>query len=328
MKKNIVVITGGYSKEHEISLKSGKTVFNNIDKMFYNVYMLIVNKKKWIIQTEEGKSYPISKKKFTCLINDVEIKFDLVFNMIHGSPGEDGIIQKYFDKLNIPYTGPSSDVAQLTFNKSNSIDFARKINIKTAKSILINKDSNISFYNIEKDLGLPLFVKANNSGSSFGISKVYTIKDLEIAIKKSFHFDDEVLIEQFLNGKEVSVGVMYFNGKIKVFGITEITSSNDFFDYEAKYHGKSEEITPAILNKIQKEKVEKITKELYKKFKMKGFSRVDFIIIENEPYFLEINSIPGMSDESIFPKQVLMNNISLKNLFSYMIEDTLKNFKK
>jgi len=289
---------------------------------------LIVNKKKWIIQTEEGESYPISKEKFTCLINDVEIKFDLVFNMIHGSPGEDGIIQKYFDKLNIPYTGPSSDVAQLTFNKSNSIDFARKINIKTAKSILINKDSNISFYNIEKDLGLPLFVKANNSGSSFGISKVYTIKDLEIAIKKSFHFDDEVLIEQFLNGKEVSVGVMYFNGKIKVFGITEITSSNDFFDYEAKYYGKSEEITPAILNKIQKEKVEKITKELYKKFKMKGFSRVDFIIIENEPYFLEINSIPGMSDESIFPKQVLMNNISLKNLFSYMIEDTLKNFKK
>ena len=319
---------GGYSKEHEISLKSGNTVFNNIDTNFYNVYKLIINKKKWIIHTLEGESYPISKEKFTCLINDVEIKFDLVFNMIHGSPGEDGIIQKYFDKLNIPYTGPSSDVAQLTFNKSNSIDFARKINIKTAKSILINKDSNISFYNIEKDLGLPLFVKANNSGSSFGISKVYTIKDLEIAIKKSFHFDDEVLIEQFLNGKEVSVGVMYFNGKIKVFGITEITTSNDFFDYEAKYYGKSEEITPAILNKIQKEKVEKITKELYKKFKMKGFSRVDFIIIENEPYFLEINSIPGMSDESIFPKQVLMNNISLKNLFSYMIEDTLKNFKK
>ena len=325
---SVLILEGGFNEEHEISLKSGKTVFNNIDKMFYNVYMLIVNKKKWIIQTEEGESYPISKEKFTCLINDVEIKFDLVFNMIHGSPGEDGIIQKYFDKLNIPYTGPSSDVAQLTFNKSNSIDFARKINIKTAKSILINKDSNISFYNIEKDLGLPLFVKANNSGSSFGISKVYTIKDLEIAIKKSFHFDDEVLIEQFLNGKEVSVGVMYFNGKIKVFGITEITSSNDFFDYEAKYHGKSEEITPAILNKIQKEKVEKITKELYKKFKMKGFSRVDFIIIENEPYFLEINSIPGMSAESIFPKQVLMNNISLKNLFSYMIEDTLKNFKK
>ena len=319
---------GGYSKEHEISLKSGNTVFNNIDTNFYNVYKLIINKKKWIIHTLEGESYPISKEKFTCLINDVEIKFDLVFNMIHGSPGEDGIIQKYFDKLNIPYTGPSSDVAQLTFNKSNSIDFARKINIKTAKSILINKDSNISFYNIEKDLGLPLFVKANNSGSSFGISKVYTIKDLEIAIKKSFHFDDEVLIEQFLNGKEVSVGVMYFNGKIKVFGITEITTSNDFFDYEAKYYGKSEEITPAILNKIQKEKVEKIAKELYKKFKMKGFSRVDFIIIENEPYFLEINSIPGMSDESIFPKQVLMNNISLKNVFSYMIEDTLKNFKK
>ena len=319
---------GGYSKEHEISLKSGNTVFNNIDTKFYNVYKLIINKIKWIIHTLEGESYPISKEKFTCLINDVEIKFDLVFNMIHGTPGEDGIIQKYFDKLKIPYTGPSSDIAQLTFNKNNSVEFARKINIKTAKSILINKDSNISFYNIEKDLGLPLFIKANNSGSSYGISKIYTIKDLEIAIKKSFKFDDEVLIEQFLDGKEVSVGVMYFKGKIKVFGITEIITSNDFFDYEAKYYGESEEITPAKLNKIQKEKVEKITKEIYKKFRMRGFSRVDFIIIKNEPFFLEINSIPGMSDESIFPKQVVMNNISLKNLFSYIIEDTLKNFKK
>ena len=319
---------GGYSKEHEISLKSGNTVFNNIDTKFYNVYKLIINKIKWIIHTLEGESYPISKEKFTCLINDVEIKFDLVFNMIHGTPGEDGIIQKYFDKLKIPYTGPSSEIAQLTFNKNNSVEFARKINIKTAKSILINKDSNISFYNIEKDLGLPLFIKANNSGSSYGISKIYTIKDLEIAIKKSFKFDDEVLIEQFLDGKEVSVGVMYFKGKIKVFGITEIITSNDFFDYEAKYYGESEEITPAKLNKIQKEKVEKITKEIYKKFRMRGFSRVDFIIIKNEPFFLEINSIPGMSDESIFPKQVVMNNISLKNLFSYIIEDTLKNFKK
>ena len=309
---------GGYSKEHEISLKSGNTVFNNIDTKFYNVYKLIINKIKWIIHTLEGESYPISKEKFTCLINDVEIKFDLVFNMIHGTPGEDGIIQKYFDKLKIPYTGPSSEIAQLTFNKNNSVEFARKINIKTAKSILINKDSNISFYNIEKDLGLPLFIKANNSGSSYGISKIYTIKDLEIAIKKSFKFDDEVLIEQFLDGKEVSVGVMYFKGKIKVFGITEIITSNDFFDYEAKYYGESEEITPAKLNKIQKEKVEKITKEIYKKFRMRGFSRVDFIIIKNEPFFLEINSIPGMSDESIFPKQVVMNNISLKNLFSYM----------
>lgn len=319
---------GGYSKEYEISLKSGNTVFNNIDTKFYNAYKLIVNKKKWIIHTLEGESYPISKEKFTCLMNDVEIKFDIVFNMIHGTPGEDGIIQKYFDKLKIPYTGPSSDVAQLTFNKKNSVEFARKINIKTAKSILINKESNISFYNIEKNLGLPLFIKANNSGSSYGISKVHSMKDLGIAIKKSFKFDDEVLIEQFLDGREVSVGVMYFKGKIKVFGITEIITSNDFFDYEAKYYGKSEEITPAKLNKIQKERIEKITKKIYKKFRMRGFSRVDFIIIENEPFFLEINSIPGMSDESIFPKQVKMNNISLKNLFSYMIEDTLKNFKK
>ena len=273
-------------------------------------------------------NHSLSKDKFSCDVNGIEIKFDIIFIMIHGTPGEDGIIQKYFDKLGIPYTGPSSEVALLTFNKKDCIEFAKKNNIKTAKSILINKSGNISYEEIEKELNFPLFVKANSSGSSYGISKVYNVKELEIAVKKSFEFDDEVLVEQFLNGKEVSVGVMNYENEIKVFGITEIITTNDFFDYEAKYEGKHEEISPARINKIQKKNVEMAAIDLYSKLNMKGFSRSDFIFIEDDPYLLEINSIPGMTEHSIFPKQVKMNNISLKKLFTFMIDDTLKNFKK
>ena len=328
MKKNIAVLMGGYSSEHEISVQSGTTVFNHIDSNTYNAYKVIIKEKDWNLFTVDGTRYPINKEKFNCIVNNEEINFDLVFIMIHGTPGEDGIIQKYFDNLDIPYTGPSSEVALLTFNKKDCIEFARKNNVKTAKSILLNKNTNISFEKIEKELGFPLFVKANNSGSSFGISKVYNSKKLKIAIKKSFDFDEQVLIEQFLDGMEVSVGVMNYNNEVKVFGITEIVTSNDFFDYEAKYEGIHEEITPARITKIQKEKVEKVAKDIYIKLNMNGFSRSDFIFIKDEPYLLEVNSIPGMTEHSIFPKQVKMNNISLKKLFSFMIEDTLKKFKR
>ena len=248
--------------------------------------------------------------------------------MIHGSPGEDGIIQNYFAKLNIPFTGPTADVAKLTFDKKKCTDFAKKNGFNVAKSKLINRDSNLEIENIEENLNYPLFVKANNSGSSYGISKVYNRKELIYAIDKSFNYDNEVLIEEFLDGKEVSVGVMYFQNEIKVFGISEIVSKNDFFDYEAKYEGNHEVISPARLNNQQKLNVEKASKNLYKKLKMTGFSRSDFIFIGDEPYLLEINSIPGMTEESIFPKQVKMNGISLENLFTYIIDDTLTKFEK
>ena len=193
---------------------------------------------------------------------------------------------------------------------------------------MINRDSNLEIENIEENLNYPLFVKANNSGSSYGISKVYNREELIYAIDKSFGYDNEVLIEEFLDGKEVSVGVMYFQNEIKVFGISEIVSKNDFFDYEAKYEGNHEVISPARLNNQQKLNVEKASKNLYKKLKMTGFSRSDFIFIGDEPYLLEINSIPGMTEESIFPKQVKMNGISLENLFTYIINDTLTRFEK
>lgn len=324
MKKNVAVVMGGYSSEHDISVLSGTTVFNHIDKTLYNAYKVIIDKNNWNLITKDGIKHSLSKDKFSCDVNGIEIKFDIIFIMIHGTPGEDGIIQKYFDKLDIPYTGPSSEVALLTFNKKDCIEFAKKNNIKTAKSILINKSRNISSEEIEKELNFPLFVKANSSGSSYGISKVYNIKELEIAVKKSFEFDDEVLVEQFLNGKEVSVGVMNYENEIKVFGITEIITTNDFFDYEAKYEGKHKEVTPANINLDLENKLKKEAKKIYEVLKLSGFSRIDFIVENQLPYFLEINTIPGMTEHSIFPKQIRLNNLNMTELFTEIIQNTLK----
>ena len=319
---------GGYSSEHEISVLSGNTVFKNIDLNLYNPYKVIIDNDNWNLLDLKNKKFPIDKDTFNTSVDGNKINFDIAFIMIHGTPGEDGIIQKYFEKLQIPYTGPSSDVALLTFDKKKCTDFAKKNDIKTAKSELITKNSKILIDDIHKKLNFPLFVKANNSGSSYGISKVYNNKELSVAIKKSFQFDNEVLIEEFLNGKEVSVGVMNYKNEIKVFGITEIITNNDFFDYEAKYQGKHEEISPARLSKTQKTNVKNAAIKIYKKLNMSGFSRSDFIVIKDDPYLLEVNSIPGMTEESIFPKQVKMNGISLKELFTYMIENTLVKFKK
>tara|TARA_B100001175_G_scaffold91670_1_gene77449 strand:- start:2859 stop:3845 length:987 start_codon:yes stop_codon:yes gene_type:complete len=328
MKKNVAVLMGGYSSEHEISVLSGNTVFKNIDLNLYNPYKVIIDNDNWNLLDLKNKKFPIDKDTFNTSVDGNKINFDIAFIMIHGTPGEDGIIQKYFEKLQIPYTGPSSDVALLTFDKKKCTDFAKKNDIKTAKSELITKNSKILIDDIHKKLNFPLFVKANNSGSSYGISKVYNNKELSVAIKKSFQFDNEVLIEEFLNGKEVSVGVMNYKNEIKVFGITEIITNNDFFDYEAKYQGKHEEISPARLSKTQKTNVKNAAIKIYKKLNMSGFSRSDFIVIKDDPYLLEVNSIPGMTEESIFPKQVKMNGISLKELFTYMIENTLVKFKK
>ena len=328
MKKNVAVLMGGYSSEHDISVKSGNTVYNNINTNNFIPFKIIVEKENWNLINNDDLKYPISKDDFSVKIDGKKIKFDIAFIMIHGSPGEDGIIQNYFAKLNIPFTGPTADVAKLTFDKKKCTDFAKKNGFNVAKSILINRNSNLEIENIEENLNYPLFVKANNSGSSYGISKAYNREELIYAIDKSFGYDNEVLIEEFLDGREVSVGVMYFQNEIKVFGISEIVSKNDFFDYEAKYEGNHEVISPARLNNQQKLNVEKASKNLYKKLKMTGFSRTDFIFIGDEPYLLEINSIPGMTEESIFPKQVKMNGISLENLFTYIIDDTLTKFEK
>ena len=248
----------------------------------------------------------------------------MVFNIIHGTPGEDGLIQKYFDRINIPYTGPNSNNARITFNKNECIDFAKNLGISCAKSIFISNNQEVDF-NIFSKMQFPLFVKTNNSGSSFGVTKVKNKEQLKTNIENLIGLGNGVLVEETLNGVEVSVGLMEYKGEIKVFGITEIITENDFFDYEAKYLGKSNEITPAkIPNKIS-DNVKRCAKLIYENLRLSGFARIDFIIVNDIPFFLELNSIPGMSNESIFPKQVRLSNLKLKDLVSYMINNALNN---
>jgi len=324
MKKNVAVLMGGYSSEYEISMKSGQVVSNNLDRGLYKVYRIVITKDKWFYLDNKNKEFNISRNDFSLTIENKKIKFDVAFIVIHGSPGEDGILQSYFESIGIPYTGCDSDTSAITFNKRDCISFLKKYSIPTANSIHLNYGDKIDEEKIIKEIGIPCFVKANKSGSSFGVYKVNRKSDLLPSINNSFKIDKEILIESFLDGKEVSVGVMNYKKEIKVFGITELITENDFFDYEAKYEGKSKEITPANISKIQQNNVTKIAKKIYQKLGIKGLSRSEFIFVDNTPYFLELNSIPGLTKESIFPKQVKINGISLQELFTDIIQQAIE----
>ncbi|WP_111684426.1 D-alanine--D-alanine ligase [Winogradskyella tangerina] len=325
MKKNIAIIMGGYSSEYEISLKSGKVVYETLNKDKYNAYRVHIFKEKWVYVDDDNNEYPIDKNDFSVLLSDESIKFDCVFNAIHGSPGEDGFMQAYFEMLNIPHTSCSMYQAALTFNKRDLLATLKPYGIKTAESFYLNLGDTINEDAIISKVGLPCFVKANRSGSSFGISKVYKKEDLQTAIDHSFKEDNEIIIEQFLDGVEVSVGVISYKGEITVLPITEIVSENDFFDYAAKYEGKSQEITPARISKDYEEKTRKVAKQIYSILGMTGFSRSEFIFKDDEPYLLEMNTVPGLTKESILPQQAAEAGISMADLFDNAISEALNN---
>ncbi|MGB5431196.1 D-alanine--D-alanine ligase, partial [Eudoraea sp.] len=293
MKKNIAIIMGGYSSEYKISLKSGNVVFKYLDKQKFNAYRIVISKEKWVYLDKEENETIVNKHDFSIKIQNRILTFDCVFNAIHGSPGEDGLMQAYFALLEIPQTSCGHYQAALTFNKRDLLSTLKPYGIKAANSYYLNLGDTINHQAIIEKVGLPCFVKANKAGSSFGISKVYKKNDLKAAIDKAFLEDDEIIIESFLNGKEVSVGVITFKGKTMVLPLTEIVTDNDFFDYEAKYEGKSNEITPALLTKTQEENIRYQAKKAYEVLKMKGFSRSEFIFIGNEPHMLEMNTTPG-----------------------------------
>ncbi|HBI01887.1 MAG TPA: D-alanine--D-alanine ligase, partial [Flavobacterium sp.] len=262
----------------------------------------------------------INKNDFSIEVDGQKITFDVVFNAIHGTPGEDGLMQAYFELLGIPQTSCDYYQSALTFNKRDLLSVLKPYGIKTATSFYLNLGDEINAEKIIETVGLPCFVKPNKSGSSFGISKVKTKNELLPAIENAYKEDNEIIIESFLDGVEVSVGVINYKGKVTVLPITEIVSENDFFDYEAKYLGKSQEITPARISEELNLKVETVAKRAYEVLKMKGFSRSEFIIVNNEPYMLEMNTIPGMTTESILPQQARAAGISLTELFDNAIE--------
>lgn len=323
-KKNIAVVMGGYSSEYQISLKSGKVVCDNLNKQLYNVYPIHILKEKWLYVREDAKEIPIDKSDFSIEINHEKVKFDVIFNAIHGHPGEDGLLLAYFELLGIPHTSDTSYKMALTFNKRDCLSVLTPYGIPHAQSIYINKGDKIDFQNIANTLGFPCFVKANRAGSSFGITKAYTIDDLPQALENAFKEDQEVLIEAFLNGTEVSVGVITHKGNVTVLPITEIVSENDFFDFEAKYLGKSQEITPARITSEQETAVREIAEKTYKALGMKGFTRSEYIFKNGIPHLLEVNTVPGMTTESILPQQARQAGISLEELFGEAVENALK----
>ncbi|NNE77436.1 MAG: ATP-grasp domain-containing protein, partial [Pricia sp.] len=240
MKKNIAIIMGGYSSEFEISLKSGNVVYDYLDKEKFNPYRIHIFKEKWIYVDDLNKEYPVNRHDFSVDTRKGKLTFDCVFNAIHGTPGEDGLLQAYFELLGIPQTSCDYYQSALTFNKRDLLSVLRPYGIRAAPSYYLNLGDEIDTEAILAKVGLPCFVKANRAGSSFGISKVYKKEELKAAIENAYREDDEIIIESFLDGTEVSVGVITFEGKTKVLPITEIVSENDFFDYEAKYEGKSQ----------------------------------------------------------------------------------------
>jgi D-alanine-D-alanine ligase len=318
--KNIAIIMGGYSSEYKISLISGNVVYESLDKTKYNGFRIHIFKEKWVYVDDAETEFPIDKNDFSTTVDGNKINFDCIFNAIHGTPGEDGLMQAYFELLEIPHTSCDYYQAALTFNKRDFLSVLKPYGIKSAVSYYLNKGDVIYTDEIVKKVGLPCFVKPNKAGSSFGISKVKTAAELPIAIEVAYQEDNEIIIESFLDGTEVTVGVIDYKGTITVLPITEIVSDNDFFDYEAKYLGKSQEITPARISDEMTKKVGDIAKRAYELLKMKGFSRTEFIIVNDEPFMLEMNTIPGLTPESLIPQQAIAAGISLQDLFTNAIE--------
>ena len=321
MKKNVAIIMGGYSSEYNISIKSGEVVYKTLKKdKKLNLFRIIITKEKWYHIDNYNKKYEVDKRTFQIIKENNCIKFDLVFNTIHGIPGENGEIQSYLNSLNIKQTSSNSAEASLTFNKSKCKNAVEKFGVNVPKSIVINKNDSIDTDNILSKLKIPLFIKPNKGGSSFGISRVTKQKNIIKALNNCFKEDNEALIEEEIVGREISVGVIKYQNKIIALPPTEIISHNTFFDFNAKYKGESDEITPAKLDKNEEKNVKKTAIDIYMKLKLNGFSRSDFILKNGKFYFLEINTNPGLTNESILPQQAQAANISLNELFNSIIE--------
>jgi D-alanine-D-alanine ligase len=319
--KTIAIAAGGDSSEFDISVKSGEEV-GKILSSGYLVYIIIIRGTNWYWEDNKGCYHSVDKNDFSLSHNDKKIKFDGVFIAIHGTPGENGLLQGYFDMMGIPYTSCSAFCSALTFNKQACKLFLKEYGIIMAEAILIRKGEASDQEKMISRIGLPCFVKPNDSGSSFGVTKVKKTEDFGAAIDTAFKESNEVLIEAFMNGREVACGVVKTKTKTLVLPVTEIKSKNEFFDYEAKYTpGRSDEITPADMSPEITGEIQRISRFVYELLGCKGIVRVDFIVIGETPYFIEINTVPGMTKESLVPKQAAAAGISLEELYSMAVEN-------
>ena len=323
-KPVIAFVTGGYSSEAVISYKSAATIERNLDQDKYEVYKIDITPAGWTYEFEAGKVL-VDKNDFSLLVSGKKIWFDAVLIGIHGTPGEDGKLQSYFDLHNLPYTTCDAASSAITFNKRYTVAVAAFAGIPTAKSIHLFVDNPVTASEISGLLQFPVFVKPNNGGSSIGISKVSDPAELPVALEKAFNEDTQVLVEEFISGREFTVGVFKTVSGIIVLPVTEIITSNDFFDFNAKYLGESKEVTPASMSAEIAKKVEAAARKVFEIFNCRGVVRIDFIYNEKkqQPYLLEINTVPGQSEASIVPQQVLAMGWTLKEFYSALIEEAL-----
>ena len=323
MNKKIALVTGGYSGEALISYKTALAIEKNIDRSKWDHFKIDIRSDGWFYLHPDGEQFPVDKNDFSITIKGDKIVFDAVFIALHGTPGEDGKLQGYFDCLNIPYSSCDAATSALTFNKRYTVAVASFAGMHVARSLHLFRDEPMAPAEILSALQLPLFVKPNNGGSSIGMSKVKRAEELPDALGKAFKEDDQVLVEEFISGREFTIGLFRSKRKIVSLPITEIISKNEFFDFEAKYLGASEEITPARLNEDIAGKIREEARKAYSVFNCRGIVRMDYIYEENSgiPFLLEINTVPGQTEESLIPQQVKAMGLTLMEFYSLLIEE-------
>jgi D-alanine-D-alanine ligase len=328
MKKKIALVTGGFTGESVISLKSAEVIDRNLDRDKFEVYKIIISLESWFYTNGDGISYEVNKNDFSLRLQDELIKFDAVFIGLHGSPGEDGKLQGYFDMVGIPYTTCDALTSAITMNKGYTKAIVNGVaNLNIARSVQLFKNTPEASEKILSQLTLPLFIKPNNGGSSIGMSKVKAPKELPEALEKAFKEDTQVLVEEFVKGREFTIGVYHGKEGIKVLPATEIVTSKEFFDFEAKYtNGMTEEITPGRMSDEERGRVEAIVQEAYLKLNCRGVVRIDYILEENTGkfFFIEVNTVPGQTENSIIPQQVRAIGRTIKDFYTELIEIVVK----
>ncbi|MDI3526697.1 MAG: D-alanine-D-alanine ligase [Tenuifilum sp.] len=323
-KLNIAIMAGGDSSEANISLQSATQIAGWLDPERFNAFKIIVKESSWSLEQPGENPLPIDKNDFTVTINGKRIAFDCALIAIHGTPGENGLLQAYFQMLKIPYTTGGVMNSAVTFNKYFSKELVAATGVSLAKDVIIKRGENYVPEEIVEKLGLPVFVKPNESGSSYGVTKVKTIDDLAPAIDKAFTEDEFVIVEEFISGRELTCGVFKGAKNEIVLPVTEIIPETEFFDYDAKYLNKSQEITPAQIPDQLKERIQNFSSKIYDRLQCKGIVRVDYIVRDENIYFLEINTVPGMSAASIVPQQVRATGMNMRDFFTMVVEDAIE----
>jgi D-alanine-D-alanine ligase len=329
MKRNLALVAGGFSSEYVVSRKSAESVSTWIDRGKFNVYLIIIERDEWYASLTDDIKIPVNRSDFSILPDGQIIHFDFAYIIIHGTPGEDGKLQGYFDILGIPYSTCGVLTSALTFNKFYTKTFLANFGILSAKNIFLKRGERIEPDFVFEKLGSPCFVKPNNGGSSFGISKITTAPELLQALTKAGNEDEEIIIESFLDGTELTCGLVKIGEEIIVFPLTEVISKNEFFDYEAKYtKGMAEEITPARISKHLAQECQDLSAFIYKTMDCQGIIRIDYILSKDKLFLLEVNTIPGMTSTSFIPQQIKAMGKELPSIINPLIESILMKHKQ